>query len=496
MKRRDFLSALASGAFLAGIGCSTRRTASSAIDLVRLDAIDQARLVSTGEVSPLELVDAAIERIEAINPIINAVVTQAYERARNRARHAPAAGELWGVPYLLKDLNPYKGVRFTRGSNLFRDSIADRQSPYTDKTEAAGLIVLGKTNTPEFGLISTTEPVALGAALNPWNLKHSTGGSSGGSAAAVAARLVPAAQASDGGGSIRIPAAQCGVFGLKPSVGRFPDQFAPNMPWPISIKHAISNTVRDSALLLALTERGADGPLPSVGYITPDRLSRQRIALTVADGAGEAADPQVVSAVEQAGALLTELGHDVVLTKETPLNHPDFVESFLVHWASNAAQLEDLVVARTNRHAADTGLLEPWTLGLAQYYRAQPDDALETALANFRDVQQKVASFFDEFDAWLSPVTATTAPRIGHQAPTQDFATLHERVLRFAAYTPIHNTAGTPAMSVPFAWSDEGLPVGVQLSSKIGNEELLLKLAYQIEEARPWAHKLPPTVSA
>ena len=494
MKRRDFLAAIASGTFLSTIGCSSRNKPASVTDLARLDAIDQASLVSNGDLSALEIVEAAIKRIEAVNPLINAIVTPTFDMGRSRAQRATAEGNLWGVPYLLKDLNPYKGVRFTRGSRLFENAIAEMQSPYTDKSEAAGLIVLGKTNTPEFGLISTTEPVALGAALNPWNPEYSTGGSSGGSAAAVAARLVPVAQASDGGGSIRIPASQCSVFGLKPSVGRFPDQFGPKLPWPISIKHPVSVSVRDSALILALTEQNEDGPLPPVGYVTPGLDSKCRVALTMTGGNGVDPDPEVASAVDEAAGLLEEQGHDVVVVDATPLDDPEFIESFLVHWALGAAGIADMVAEQTNRPAAETGLLEPWTLALADYYRQQPDGAIEKALANFGQVKANVASFFDGYDAWLTPVTATPPPRIGHQSPTLEFDTLLERVLNFAPYTPIHNTAGTPAMSVPFAWSGEGLPIGVQISSEIGNEGLLLKLAYQLEEARPWAHRLPPMI--
>ena len=232
-------------------------------------------------VSAGELIDAAIARIEHINPQLNAVVTDTFDMARMRVRSGRASGRLWSAPYLLKDLLPYKGVRYTRGSNLFRDAVADSHGPYVEKTEAAGLVVLGKTNTPEFGLISSTEPVALGAARNPWNTEHSTGGSSGGSAAAVASRMVPAAQSSDGGGSIRIPASQCGVFGLKPSRGRFPFRRASDTRWPISIRHAVSNTVRDSALILALTEQGAGATLPSVGFVTREKPKAFKIALSV-----------------------------------------------------------------------------------------------------------------------------------------------------------------------------------------------------------------------
>ena len=491
MQRREFLSAVASGVFLATTGCTNRRAAASPEDLAVLDAIDQAALVENGEVAALELIEAAITRIERVNPELNAVVTQTFDKARARARAGRASGRFWGTPYLLKDLVPYKGVRFTRGSNLFRDAIADSHGPYVDKTEAAGLIVLGKTNTPEFGLISTTESLALGAARNPWNTEHSTGGSSGGSAAAVAARMVPAAQSSDGGGSIRIPASQCSVFGLKPSRGRFPFKPATATSWPISIRHAVSNSVRDSALILALTEQGEGATLPPVGFVSQEKPRRRKIALSLMSGRGESPHGDVVSAVETAGRLLENLGHDIVVTEQTPLADPAAFGHFLIHWASWAEGIVQDVEKRTGKPAIETGLLEPWTIGLSAYFRSKPADTLPNAVRAFRVSMEKVGEFFEQYDAWLSPVTASPAPRLGEQAPTVEFDTLLERVVRFAAYTPLHNVAGTPAMSVPFARSEEGLPIGVQLSSHVGGEALLLQLAYQLEEARPWAGLLP-----
>ncbi len=491
MQRREFLSAVASGVFLATVGSPRRNAVASPEDLALLDAIDQATLVVTGEVSAIELIDAAIARIEQINPVLNAVVTDTFDRARARVKGGKASGRLWGVPYLLKDLLPYEGVRYTRGSNLFRDAIADSHGPYVDKIEAAGLVVLGKTNTPEFGLISTTEPIALGVARNPWNTEHSTGGSSGGSAAAVAARMVPAAQSSDGGGSIRIPASQCGVFGLKPSRGRFPFRRATDTRWPISIKHAVSNSVRDSALILALTEQGDGATLPPVGFVSQEKLQPRKIAMSVKSGSGELPDSDVANAIEQAGRFLEELGHDIVVTEETPLADPAAIDHFLIHWASMATGIVQDVESRSGKPAAETGLLEPWTIGLADHFRSNPSNALPEAVQAFRVTAEKVADFFEDYDAWLSPVTGSPAPRLGEQGPTVEFDTLLERVVRFAAYTPLHNVAGTPAMSVPFATSESGLPIGVQLSSRVGGEALLLQLAYQMEQARPWIGQLP-----
>ena len=492
MQRREFLTAVASGVFVATVGGLRRNAVASPKDLALLDTIDQAALVASGEISAVELIDAAIARIEQVNPQLNAVVTNTFDMARARVRPGKASGRLWSAPYLLKDLLPYEGVRFTRGSNLFRDDVAESHGPYVEKIEAAGLVVLGKTNTPEFGLISTTEPVALGAARNPWNTEHSTGGSSGGSAAAVAARMVPAAQSSDGGGSIRIPASQCGVFGLKPSRGRFPFRRATATSWPISIRHAVSNTVRDSALILGLTEQGEGATLPPVGFVSQEKLKPRKIALSIKSGSGEMPDRVVAEAIEQAGQLLEELGHDIVVTEETPLADPTAFEHFLVHWASWAFGIVQDVESRSGKSAAETGLLEPWTIGLADYFRSRPSNALPDAVTAFRATAEKVADFFEDYDAWLSPVTASPAPRLGHQAPTVEFDTLIERVVRFAAYTPVHNVAGTPAMSVPFTLSQEGLPIGVQLATRVGGEALLLQLAYQMEQARPWIGNLPP----
>lgn len=485
------MSAVASGVFLTTVGYTNRQAAASPEDLGLLDAIDQAALVESGEVSALEVIEAAIARIERVNPALNAVVTETFDKARARAKSGAAVGRIWGAPYLLKDLLPYKGVRYTRGSNLFRDAIADSHGPYVDKTEAAGLIVLGKTNTPEFGLISTTESLALGAARNPWNTEHSTGGSSGGSAAAVAARMVPVAQSSDGGGSIRIPASQCGVFGLKPSRGRFPFLAATATAWPISIRHAVSNSVRDSALVLALTEQGEGATLPPVGFVSAEKPVHRKIALSLRSGRGESPHADVIKAVETAGQLLEDLGHDIVVTEQTPLADPAAFEHFLVHWASWAFGIAQDVEKQTGKPASETGLLEPWTTGLADYFASKPADTLPNAVRAFAATTEKVAEFFEQYDAWLSPVTASPAPRLGEQAPTVEFDTLLERVVRFAAYTPLHNVAGTPAMSVPFARSEDGLPIGVQLSTRVGDEALLLQLAYQMEEARPWTSDLP-----
>ncbi|MEM9322188.1 MAG: amidase family protein [Pseudomonadota bacterium] len=490
MDRREALQLLAAGALAASAGCSRREPAPSATDLAALDCIAQADLAASGTVSPLELVEAAVARVERLNPELNAVTFADFERALAAAPNA--RGPLAGVPYLLKDLNAYAGMPLTRGSRLFADQVSEAQSPFTDRIDGAGLVVLGKSNTPEFGLLPTTEPLLHGPTRNPWNLAHSTGGSSGGAAAAVAARIVPAAQASDGGGSIRIPAAQCGLVGLKPSVGRFPDQGYGQQAWPISIKHAVTHSVRDSALLLALTELTEGGSLLPVGFTVRERLAPQRIAVTVSSIYGDP-DPAVAAAVERTAETLESLGHEISLIEtDTPLHDPAFGDDFLTLWAAGAAGAVNLVEEKTGTPADQTGLLEPATIALGELMNARPADALERAVEGLGRYKAGVDDFLSGYDAWLTPVTGSPAPEIGFLAPDLDYDTLMPRVQRFAAYTPTHNAAGTPAISIPAGLAPSGLPVGVQVATRIGGEALLLQLAYQLEEAAPWADALPP----
>ena len=504
MERREFLKLLSAGGVLAvaAPACDlfpSSKNAAIISDLPKLDMISQAALVQKKELSPLELIDAAISRIEKYNPKINAVVSESYDQARQRAKNANAKGKLWGTPYLIKDLTAYKGVRWTSGTRLFKDRIADYQNPYVDDIEKTGMIVLGKTNTPEYGFISTTESLALGPCRNPWNLDYSSGGSSGGAASAVAARLVPAAQSSDGGGSIRLPAANCGLFGLKPSRGRFGNQYpdSPKPPWEISIAHTISWSVRDSAFILALTEkprRGIRGLRP-VGFVDRPIKRKLKIALSLEDNLGRMPHPEVQKAVLQTAKLLESLGHTIIPVKKTPLQNETLVDDFLVYWSSGAHATRDGLAKQTGKDMDKW--LEPWTLGLARQFDAVKDkkQAIEKAVEGFKKLQRQTRSFLRKYDVWLTPVTASPPPRIGEQAPTVDFDTLNERVSRFAAYTPLHNATGTPAMSVPMHWTEDDLPVGVQLAANFGRDGLLLALAYQMEAAKPWANRLPNLIS-
>lgn len=489
MHRRELLRLLACGGLAAATGCSASKSANDPDDLLTLDAIGQADLVAAGEMSAATLIEHAAERMRRVNPKINAVIYADVERALTQAETVD--GLLGGLPYLIKDLNAYRDMPLTFGSRLFADNIATTQSPYTDRLDAAGLVVMGKTNTPEFGLLPSTEPALHGATRNPWNLNHTPGGSSGGAAAAVAARIVPAAQASDGGGSIRIPAAQCGLFGLKPSRGRFPDQGYDTQPWPISIKHAVTLSVRDSALLLALCERTDNSSMLPVGFVMPEDTRKKRIALSLPALSG-APDDDIAQAVLRTAQTLESLGHDIIPVEQTPLLDAAFNTHFLTLWASIAFRISQQVAERTGMPARDSGLLEPATTALAQLFTQLPASSLETAQRGLAQYEQTVQSFLGDYDAWLTPVTASAAPPIGYFAPDLDFDTLSERVARFTGYTPIHNAAGTPAMSIPAGLSANGLPIGVQIAAPLGHEATLLSIGYQLESINPWIQQLPP----
>jgi amidase len=497
MDRRGFLKTSLAGAAWLATGCvdpGVRRPRASAEDdpLARLDALAQAELVRSGEVTAGELVQAAMRRRAALDPSLNAIVTSTFDRALARAARS-LAGPFSGVPFLLKDLTDYEGVRCTQGSRLLLQRVSPRSEPFVTQLEEAGLVILGKTNTPEFGLLPSTEGLALGAARSPWSLAHSTGGSSGGAAAAVAAGIVPLAEASDAGGSIRIPASCCGVFGLKPSRGRMLADADGGAG--LEVHHCVSRSVRDSAWLLAHTERrDPAAPYAPVGIVREPSERRLRIAWSTQSYLGAGPDPEVKAATEAAAQLCAELGH-TVFEAAPELSGEAFVEHFLTAWAHGPALLVEQLEQEPGGAAA-LALLEPWTLGLAAEYRSRPLGSLEAAQEHFAAVARTVDAFFVEADVWLTPVVASPPPALGQLAPDVPYATLRERCIQYVSYTPVHNVAGTPAMSLPLAWSAAGLPIGSQLAARAGDEATLLSLAYELEEARPWRDRWPALAAA
>ncbi|MCP5185306.1 MAG: amidase [Pseudomonadales bacterium] len=492
MNRRRFVRTTV--AALAATGCAAKsQVPREVVDPLGTDAIGQAALVAQGRLSPRELADAAIARAEQINPVINALVTETFDAARERAASLPA-GPLSGVPFAIKDLDDVAGVRTTRGSRAFLNHIAATSSELVQADERTGLNIIGKTNTPEFGLIGTTESLALGACRNPWNTSHSTGGSSGGSAAAVAAGILAAASASDGGGSIRVPSACCGLVGLKPSRGRMIGEQDQTDVLDISVKHAVTRSVRDSALLLALGQgRNGRSGLAPVDFVQPNPGRRLRIAFSIRSAKGTDPHPDVAG-VQQATARLCEsLGHEVV-EAAPQYDGQAFEDRFIDLWASGAAEIRAQFLSAGVAEAQLPELLEPWTLYLAERALAAPPGALAAVRAHFLDVQSVVNRFLQTVDVWLTPVLSAPPPMLGEQGPLVPPAELYRRVLDWVAYTPLSNALGLPGISLPLGWSRDGLPIGSLFTARFGEERTLLELAYQLEAAAPWFERRPNPV--
>jgi len=464
-----------------------------------LDATAQAEMVRRKEVKPVELLEAAIERVERLNPQLNAVITPMYELAREEAEGRLPQGPFTGVPFLLKDIiAAYKGVRLSFGSAYFEDYVPDFDSELVVRLRKAGLVIFGKTNAPEFGILPTTEPRLFGPTRNPWNLERSTGGSSGGSAAAVAAGIVPAAHANDGGGSIRIPASCCGLFGLKPTRARNPlGPALGDVLGGLVVEHALTRSVRDSAALLDAT-CGPDlgdpywAPPPARPFLQevgadPGRL---RIAYTVR--AGDAvAHPDCVRAVEEAAALCTELGH-AVEEKDLVLDVEAITSQFMVLWGAAQAWMADGMALATGKAPAPD-LFEPLTWALIEMGRGFNAGQYLTAVTLLQRVSRDISRQAEAYDLWLTPTLSEPPPPLGtFDSPPENPLYGIVRAGVFVPFTPISNITGMPAMSVPLHWNEEGLPIGVQFIAKFGDEATLFRLAAQLEEARPWAGRRPP----
>lgn len=485
LSRRTFLAMSA----LMGSGLSACR-APIPKDLAAYDATAQAELVAKRRASPLELVDAAIARIQKLNPQLNFLAADNFEAARVRAKIGKPQGPFAGVPYLVKDLLEYPRVPFRRGSRMLANKIGVATPPLVERQEASGLIMVGKSTTPEFGLTASTEPTLTGVTRNPWDVGHTPGGSSGGAAAAVASGAVPIAHGSDGGGSIRIPASCCGIFGLKPSRGRVTTGNDEEKGFVISVNHGLTRSVRDSARLLSITERNDPGAsYPALGYVAGPDKQRLRIAVSNKRLDGKEASPAAHAATQTAREVCKSLGHTII-ERDYPIDGAAFTDAFILFWAAGAYEVA-LEYKKLTGNPPDTNVLEPWTLGLVAYFQMQPIDALDKAMAYFQTVVAQMDAFFSDVDVMLTPVVDGPAPAIGYLDPKLPFVTHLARILNFVAYTPIHNVAGTPAMSVPLYWTSEGLPIGSHFAARRGREATLLSLAYELEKAKPWAKRKP-----
>lgn len=453
-------------------------------EFYHLDSIAQAALVRQGEVSPLELAQAAIRRIELLNEKLNAVITPTFEPALERAKNGLPAGPFTGVPYLFKDLMEYQGHRTAFGSRATMGHISNHTHVFGMRVLDAGVNILGKTNTPELGLLATTEPLAFGPTRNPWDLSRSSGGSSGGAAAAVASGMVPSAQGSDGGGSLRVPSSCCGIFALKASRGRNVQPGAPES-WQLSVKGHMTRSVRDNAALFALTERnGADTYFPPIGFVTPSSDKNLKIGLVMKGINGEKPSADVENEIQATAKLCEDLGHEVV-EADFPFDGDRLKEAFIAVWSSIAAGFKARLEKQTGQPVGED-VLEPWTLYMDEYFQERGKAYFEAATSYFAEIGNNLDEMMQQHDVLLSPVLSTMAPKLGEQGPLVDGDQLIKNALDYVNYTPVYNISGQPSMSVPLGWAPSGLPIGSQFAARIGNEKTLFELAYQLEEARSW----------
>lgn len=457
-------------------------------DVIMLDATDQARLIAQGDITAQQLIDATVERIERVEPFIHAITDLNIEQARKRAASVQG-GPFCGVPFLVKDVIAYPGLRFSIGSRLLAQNRPESGSAYTEALDNAGLVTLGKTTTSEFGLLGSTESLLEGITHNPWNLAYSATGSSGGAAAAVAASIVPMAHASDGGGSIRIPASACGVFGFKPSRDRCIETAPPddnNLLGLIS-DHCISRSVRDSARLLAVLERRDESArYPVIGFIDGPRPQKLRIGVYRETLMGERPCQEVEHALQKTIRLCTDLGHEVIETSAPPVKGTLVSSLFFRTAGSSLSQiLEQMPIPG----ALD--LVEPFTRSLVEWFRAQPphDVPLASAIAT---AAAPMVEHLGQYDVLLCPTLADLPPKLGHLTGQLDREEVIRRTERLAGYTAIHNMAGAPAMSVPLFWNEDNLPIGSHFAAAPGKDAVLLQLAYELERAAPWHHRRPP----
>jgi amidase len=464
------------------------------------DGLGLAELVRKGEVSPAELVEEAIARIEKRDGTLNAVVHRSFDEARAAVANGLPEGPFRGVPFLIKDLGcPVGGMPRTSGSRFMRGEVPEEDGELTRRYRAAGVLILGKTNTPEFGITGTTESALLGPCRSPWNPDHIAGGSSGGAAAATAAGIVPLAHASDGLGSIRIPAACCGLFGLKTTRERNPcGPGDADRAVGFGVDHVVSRTVRDSAAMLDATGY----PEPASPYPAPPKErpyldeaatppGRLRIAFSSETPRGVPIHAENQRAFEETVALLEDLGHEVV-ERGLGIDYREMYRAQGAVSAANAAAGHAERVARMGREP-EPNEYERLTWAGIRRGQALTGDVVMGGWRTLRRVNRQILRLFEAFDVYVTPVMGTPPPRIGHIDPVNlEPREVTRRQADAFPFTPPFNFTGQPAMSVPLAWSSDGLPLGMQFVGRYADEATLFRLAGQLEEARPWVRRRPP----
>ncbi|MBV1860281.1 MAG: amidase [Nannocystaceae bacterium] len=447
------------------------------------DAVGLAQLIANKDVSAVEVVQASIARAHAVQPALNAIESERFEDGLAQAGK-PGRGFFAGVPTFIKDNADVAGLPTNHGSAALRSQPSTATDPYIEQVLEQGFVCLGKSALSEFGLNASNEPVGSEPTRNPWNLAHTTGASSSGSAALVAAGVVPLAHANDGGGSIRIPAACCGLVGLKPTRGRHVvSNMARSLPLNLIGQGVVTRTVRDTAYFQAEAETSyRNRALPAIGLIEGPGRRRLRVGYAIDSVTGTPTDDDTREAVEQAVELLRSLGHEVF-----PVPLPvtkQFADDFLLYWQALALAIV-LGGKKMFGPSFDRSKIDGLTRGLGKqftrrFYR------LPFALRRLMKSHTSYARSFEAYDAFLSPVLASTPPKIGHLSPGLPYDELLDRLLGFASFTPLANATGGPAISVPWCRTEAGVPVGVHLSATHGDERTLLELAYEIEDAHPW----------
>ncbi len=468
-------------------------------DYANHDAMGLAELVRTKKATAQELLETALARSSAVNPKINAIVIDHEDVARKQLKEGLPQGPFTGVPFLLKDLGAaLKGTVTTGSMKLLREAVADEDSTYVARIKAAGMTIFGKTHTPELGATTTSESRLFGKTRNPWNLERIAGGSSGGAAAAVAAGIIPLAHATDGGGSIRIPAACCGLFGLKPTRARTPSGPKRGEGWGgMSIGHCVSRSVRDSAALLDATA----GPALGDPYFAPkqDRPyldevkqapGKLRVALSVTPSIQAPVHADCVAAVRDAGKLLESLGHHV--EEVTPsLNGMEIMMAQGVVISANIAAAIDEAAALHGRAARSDDVER------ANWYRVErarevDSSAYAKAMTVIHQVSRTLATFMEKYDVILQPTVAQPPLPLGVvNLDREDIDGLFRDLIGFVPFTGLYNISGQPSMNVPLSWNAQGLPIGTMFTARFGDEATLFRLAAQLEQARPWADRRP-----
>ena len=483
------------------------------------DGLGLAELVRKKKVSPAELVEEAIQRIETRNPKLNAVINKLYERARDTAKSDLPDGPFKGVPFLMKDLMAtLEGIPTSMGNKLWKDIPAKTDSELARRWLGSGAIVVGKTNTPEFGLTPYTESETFGPARNPWDTERTPGGSSGGSGAAVAARIVPIASGGDGGGSIRIPSSACGLFGLKPTRGRTPTGPEIGEAWQgFTVEHVLTRSVRDSAAMLDATagaDVGAPYVIPEAGPFLKEvgkKPGKLKVAFSTKPMLGKNVHSDCVQGVEETVKLLGELGHEV--EEAAPLIDGEVYSlAFLTILAGQMrADIEEAAEAAGKKVSVDDFDVASFGVGIFGTILKASDYA--RAMRYLQKVSREIGRFFEEYDVLLTPVLNQPPVKIGELAPSPSERTMIKTIGRLGAnwvldamgiikplaaqtfefipWTPVFNVTGQPAMSVPLHWNEAGLPIGMHFVGHWGDEATLFRLAGQLEKARPWADKVP-----